>query len=262
MTVGSLFSGIGGLELGLEACGLGPVLWQAENDPHALAVLAHHWPSVKRYTDVRDVNASSARVDLVCGGFPCQPHSVAGKRRGTADARWLWPEFARIIGELKPSAVFIENVPGLRTSGLRNVLADLARLGFDAEWGCFKAAHAGAPHRRTRLFILAHADRDGFRQQHRRLSREGRKEETVSLVDGPTWVAPYANRQRRLQPGGGECVQWRWTRDGDRWAFESPVPGVAHGVSRRMDRHRLTGNAVVAQQAAHAFKALCQRVTA
>lgn len=162
-TIGSLCSGIGGIEKGLiEICGLGPVRWHCEKDAAARAVLRHHWPEVPCYEDVRDIDASAPAVDLICGGFPCQPHSVAGKKQGTADARWLWPEFARVIAALRPRAVFIENVPGLRTSGLRDVLADLARLGLDAEWGLFSAAQVGAPHRRNRLFLLAHAPGAGL----------------------------------------------------------------------------------------------------
>ncbi|HYF27570.1 MAG TPA: DNA cytosine methyltransferase, partial [Baekduia sp.] len=94
MTIGSLFSGIGGLERGLEMCGLGPVRWQCDSDPCARAVLAQHWPEVKRFEDVREVARGKAeRVDIVCGGFPCQPVSVAGKRKAQRDTRWLWPHF-------------------------------------------------------------------------------------------------------------------------------------------------------------------------
>jgi DNA (cytosine-5)-methyltransferase 1 len=100
-------------------------------------------------------------VDLVLAGFPCQPWSAAGKRRGLEDERWIWPDIAKIIGECEPGLVFLENVPGLRRAGLREVLSDLAALGFDAEWQDFAASDVGAPHRRQRLFILAHRDGAG-----------------------------------------------------------------------------------------------------
>jgi hypothetical protein len=129
LRIGSLFSGVGGLELGLERAGLGHVVWQVEKDAHCRAVLARHWPDVERHEDVREFRAAAGSVDLICGGFPCQPWSVAGKRRGADDERHLWPEFARIIEEARPAWVVGENVPGLRTRGLRGVLADLARLG-------------------------------------------------------------------------------------------------------------------------------------
>lgn len=159
LTVGSLFSGIGGLDLGLERAGM-VIKWQVENNEYCQRVLAKHWPNMKRYGDVRDCGADNLeRVDLICGGFPCQPVSCAGKRQGVADQRWLWPEFARIIRELGPQVVLAENVPGLlsidagRVFG--TVLRDLAACGYDAEWGCIPAAAVGAPHIRYRVFILA-----------------------------------------------------------------------------------------------------------
>lgn len=275
LTVGSLFSGIGGLELGLEMCGLGPVLWQCDSDPYSRAVLAHHWPDVRRYNDVREIDGEAARVDVLCGGFPCQPHSLAGKRRGTDDARWLWPEFCRIVEELRPPAVFIENVPGLRTSGLSVVLADLARLGFDAEWGCFSAAEVGAPHRRIRLFVLAysdgdagnarrigdtdkgargrHADRGGFGAHLANPdgARRGRQGDSVK-GDGDS-----ADQDAPQPLNGGRDSSFgqpAW------WATEPDVGRVADGVPARAHRLRLLGNAVVPQQAAHAFQALAARI--
>src|SRR4051794_20747542 len=102
LTVGSLFSGIGGVELGVVRAGF-EVRWQVEVDPYASAVLAKRWPDVRRYGDIRVVDPAELEpVDLVCGGFPCQPTSVAGKRRGDRDERWLWPEFARILGGVRP----------------------------------------------------------------------------------------------------------------------------------------------------------------
>lgn len=157
--IGSLFSGIGGLELGLERAGLGPVAWQAEMDPWCRRVLTHHWPHARRFGSVQEVkHGQASRVSVVCGGFPCQPVSVAGKRRGADDDRWLWPEMRRVIAELDPEWVVIENVPGLRTKGLGGVLADLAALGRDAEWIDLRASDVGAPHRRARLFVVAHRD--------------------------------------------------------------------------------------------------------
>jgi site-specific DNA-cytosine methylase len=172
-TIGSLFSGIGGLELGLERAGVGRVVWQVERDAFCRSVLERHWPHATRYDDVRSVGRSTlASVDGICGGFPCQPVSVAGKRRAQADDRWLWPDFARIVEEFGPRFVVIENVPGLRTAGLRDVLSDLARLGFDAEWSTLSAAEVGAPHGRERLFIVAtHPDRLRVRDEPGWLSR-------------------------------------------------------------------------------------------
>lgn len=167
MTVGSLFSGIGGLELGLELCGLGPVLWQVESDEFCRQVLARHWPGAARTVhDVRDASRHNlASVDVLCGGFPCQPVSLAGQRKARNDDRWLWPEYARIVGELRPRFVFVENVPGLLTAdqgrAFGDVLGALATLGYDAVWDCFRASDVGAPHKRERIFLLAYRHGDG-----------------------------------------------------------------------------------------------------
>jgi DNA (cytosine-5)-methyltransferase 1 len=227
MTIGSLFSGIGGLELGLESLGLGPVVWQCDSDPAARAVLAAHWQRVRRYEDVREIDERAERVEVICGGFPCQPHSFAGARRGTDDARWLWPEFARIIGCIRPRLVFIENVPGLRSSGLRNVLADLTALGFNAEWGTYGACEVGLPHSRQRLFVLAYAD--------------GHRESRL----------PF-----HAQAPGHEAadVRYRWTPP------DPDALGVANGAPDRSHRMHLLGNACVPAQAAYAFESLASRI--
>jgi len=186
MSIGSLFSGIGGLELGLERAGVGHVMWQAESDPYCAAVLRHRWPHTMRYHDVRAITATTAtRVDLVCGGFPCQPVSLAGSRRAQDDERWLWPEFARIVAEIRPAIVVAENVLGLRSAGLRDVLADLAALGFDAEWAALGAFEVGAPHLRRRIFIVAtHPERVAVREQQGWLERACRARAAELTADG------------------------------------------------------------------------------
>lgn len=183
--IGSLFSGIGLLDLGLERAGLGSPAWQVELDPWCRKVLARHWPSAERFDDVRAFAPPSTDVRVVCGGFPCQPHSVAGKRLGAADERHLWPDYARIIREAEPAVVIVENVPGLRTTELRGVLADLAELGFDAEWSTFSAGSLGAPHRRNRIWIAAtHPDRVDVRLEPGWLARAvGAAQEAQSRHD-------------------------------------------------------------------------------
>jgi len=164
LTVGSLFSGIGGFELGLERAGM-RVIWQAEIDPYAAAVLRKHWPGVPNHGDVRSIRAGYVeRPDVLCGGFPCQDISNAGKREGIDGERsGLWSEFARIIGELRPRYVIVENVAAMLGRGIERVLGDLAALGFDAEWHCIPAAAVGAPHRRDRVWILAYSARNEHR---------------------------------------------------------------------------------------------------
>lgn len=168
-TFGSLFAGIGGFDLGLERAGWTP-RWQCEIDPYCRRVLERHWPDIPRYGDIKRVDWGSVeRVDLIAGGFPCQPFSTAGLQRRLADPRWLWPEFARAIRQLGPRYVLVENVPGILVGGgMDAVLGDLAALGYDAEWESIPAAAVGAPHLRWRVWIVAHrpgprlvADPDG-----------------------------------------------------------------------------------------------------
>jgi DNA (cytosine-5)-methyltransferase 1 len=158
LTFGSLFAGIGGFDLGLERAGM-VCKWQVEIDDYATRVLEKHWPTVRRWNDVRTFPPEGDwNVDVICGGFPCQDISVAGKGAGLAGARsGLWYEFARIIRAVRPGWVVIENVPALTARGLGTVLGDLAEIGFDAEWHCIPASAVGAPHRRERIWIVAHA---------------------------------------------------------------------------------------------------------
>jgi DNA (cytosine-5)-methyltransferase 1 len=156
MRIGSLFSGYGGLDRAVAQHYGATVAWHVEFDKHPSAILAHHYPHIPNHGDVTAVDWSQVEpVDIVTGGYPCQPFSHAGQRRGTNDDRHLWPYVADAIRVLRPRLAVFENVAGHLTLGFDTVLADLAGLGFDAEWGVVSAAEAGAPHRRQRLFIVA-----------------------------------------------------------------------------------------------------------
>ncbi len=168
-TFGSLFSGIGGIDLGLCWAGF-TCEWQVEIDNYAQKVLQKHWPNVTRYGDIRTVDTSTlTRVDLITGGMPCQPHSLAGLRKASADERNLWPEFHRIIRELRPKWVLCENVVGLLSSEdgrfFGGILRDLAQARYDAEWFVLSAAQFGAPHLRERVFIVAHSTSPRWEEQ-------------------------------------------------------------------------------------------------
>lgn len=156
LTFGSLFAGIGGMDLGLERAGM-TCAWQVEIDEYATRVLAKHWPAVPRFRDVREVGAHNLEpVGLICGGFPCQDISIAGKKAGLDGERsGLWREMHRLVGELRPRYVLVENVAELLKRGLGRVLGDLAALGYDAEWETLPASAFGAPHQRERLFLVA-----------------------------------------------------------------------------------------------------------
>ncbi|MFI5953778.1 DNA cytosine methyltransferase [Cryptosporangium sp. NPDC051539] len=193
-TVLELFAGIGGLSLGLERAGL-RVVGQVEIKPFCRSVLATHWPEVPRHDDVRTAPEWwGARprpvVDVVAGGFPCQPFSTAGRRRGVADERWGWPWMADVIRLVRPRYVLVENVAALLADrdAFGWLLGDLAALGFDAEWGVFSACAVGAPpHTRERLFLVAYTHRtDGRERLGSR--REGRP---VQEVDGGSSPWPH-----------------------------------------------------------------------
>ena len=146
LTVGSLFSGIGGFDLGLERAGM-RVEWQVENNEFCREVLKKHWPKVPCHYDITQIDwRDIPRVDLVCGGFPCQPFSLAGKRAGKADDRYLWPEVVRCLDTLRPTWFLGENVPGIITLALDQVCADLESLGYTVWPVCIPACAVDAPH--------------------------------------------------------------------------------------------------------------------
>jgi DNA (cytosine-5)-methyltransferase 1 len=253
LTFGSLFAGIGGLDLGLERAGM-MCAWQVEIDPYCQKVLAKHWPNVERFADVRECGKHNLKsVDLICGGFPCQPHSVAGKRRGAADDRNLWPEYRRIIAELKPRWVVAENVPGIITTYLDTVLSDLESEGYEVGTFNIPACAFDAPHRRERIFIVAYAHGGRLPEQGVCTEQSGRAEaistgqdvaDTEDADGGRTGAAQYAGW--RNPQTGGRGVGGSWL---SYWSVESDVGRVAHGVPRRVDRLRALGNAVVPQVA-------------
>lgn len=156
LTVGSLFSGIGGFDLGLERAGM-QVIWQSEIDEFASRVLKKHWPDVPNLGDITKIDWSEIeRPDVICGGYPCQPFSTAGKRGGANDKRHLWPAMHNAIRVLRPRYALMENVRGHLSLGFGRVLGDLAEIGYDAEWQIIPAAAVGAPHKRDRVFIVAY----------------------------------------------------------------------------------------------------------
>ena len=229
LTIGSLFSGIGGLELGLEWAGLGPVVWQCEINPFCREVLAKHWPNVTRFEDVSRPR-NWPHVDLICGGFPCQDVSAAGRGAGLAGTRsGLWWHFASVVAMVRPSVVLVENVASAMRRWLPAVRRHLCELGYNSTAYQLSAAHVGARHRRSRVFVVAYSDRFRARQQGRRRGSR-RDAEAVAPIHGiEGGVAGW-------EPGA--------------WTAEPAVGRVAHGVPRRLDRLRALGNAVVPQCAA------------
>jgi DNA (cytosine-5)-methyltransferase 1 len=206
MKIGSLFSGVGGLELGLEWAGVGHTIWQVERSPYKLAQLSMAWPDALRFYDVAHVGAHNLPpVDVICGGFPCTDISVAGKGAGLTgrDSR-LWYEMLRIIREMGPRYVVVENVAALTNRGLDAILGALASSGYDAQWSSIRAADVGAWHERNRLFVIAwttaNAERDAVRQQPERIQQHASKRRhTIAGNDGATRSAADADSARRQE---------------------------------------------------------------
>jgi DNA (cytosine-5)-methyltransferase 1 len=227
MNVLDLFSGIGGLSLGLERAGFRTAAF-CEIDAYCRRVLARHWPGVPIYEDVRTVTADrlaadGVAVDAIAGGFPCQDISRAGLGAGMAGERsGLWSEYARLIGELRPEYVIVENVAALLERGMDVVCGDLARLGYDAEWSTISACSVGAPHMRQRVFIVAYPDSQHGRPRVRHSSPR-----------------PYRPLQ---EVDGFESSRAGWRA---RMANPSALYGNADGSDFGMERNRAIGNAVV-----------------
>lgn len=221
MRVLDLFSGIGGFALGLERAGMNTVAF-CEQDKFCQAVLRKHWPEVPIYDDVRTLTANrlasdGISVNVICGGFPCQDISTAGKGAGLAGERsGLWWEFHRLIAEIKPEWVIVENVAALRSKGLDAVLGSLAAVGYDAEWHCIPASAVGAPHRRDRIWIVAYPHNNG---------------ESIGKINAETPRVQIA-----ITNGG-----WR------RWDGKPQDVRMDDGIPNGMDRVKALGNAVVPQ---------------
>lgn len=228
MKILDLFSGIGGFSLGLERAGMRTIAF-CEVDPVCRRVLQKHWPDVPIFEDVKTLSAKDIHetVDVICGGFPCQDISLAGKGAGLSGERsGLWYEYRRLIEEIRPRYVVIENVAALRSRGLDQVLWSLTEIGYSAEWHCIPARAVGAPHQRDRVWIVAYPMRS---RSEAWLSAERHGKKGYSEI-----AYHFSNRLAR------------WTGSSI-WTTEPNVGRVAHGVPGRVDRLKQLGNAVVPQ---------------
>lgn len=272
MRVLDLFSGIGGMSLGLERAGMQTVAF-CEIEPFPRRVLAHHWPNVPIHDDVRKLRGTDVGpVDVICGGYPCQPFSTAGKRRGKEDDRHLWPEFSRLVAELRPSWVIGENVAGHISMGLDDVLSDLEGQGYACRTFVIPACAVNLPHRRDRCWTVAHAERIKCVERHEPAMQWGRSGEAqqTGVGCGADDVAdPKRNdaqgqqrsgfdAQERTQQGkrpagsrsdgvGLRGAQSRLGRvvDGLSGWVDEPADRVKAGVPNRAARLKALGNAVV-----------------
>jgi len=250
-----LFSGIGGFSLGLERAGMETVAF-CEIDKKARLVLNKHWPDVPVFDDVstltrETLDARGISVDVICGGFPCQDISLAGKGAGLeGDRSGLWFQFHRLIKEIQPHYAIIENVSALRNRGLDQVLRSLAEIGYDAEWHCIPASAVGAPHRRDRIWIVAYSNQQhGWGKQSIPIgSRRGTRDQSggSSQNVANTSVSGLQRYERGWEAEAQRFSKRHLTKCGW-WATEPAVGRVAHGVPGRVDRLKQLGNAVVPQ---------------
>lgn len=222
LTFGSLFAGIGGFDLAFERAGM-KCRWQVEINPFAVKVLEKHWPKIKRWRDIREFKPGMQhRVDVICGGFPCQDISNAGTQQGLKGERsGLWSEYFRIVSVLRPRYVVVENVSALLKRGIDRVCGDLASIGYCSEWQTFFASDFALPHRRERICIVAYPD-EVVRSERERLG---------VIADGPSEV---------FRTDAAECTPVR-VQTADHFI------GVDDGVSRELygPRAECVGNAVV-----------------
>ena len=285
MTFGSLFSGIGGFDLGLERAGM-ECRWQVEIDDYASRVLGKHWPHVNRWRDVCTFPAGDSAewsVDLICAGVPCQPISQAGKRKGKADDRWMWGECLRIVADLCPRFFVAENPASILShdSGrtFRGLLRALASVGYVCEWHVVPACAVGAPHRRERVFLVAWRHWEpvydvkdfelceccGDRWCSRCDEHAGEcpcltegKAQDFELVDREWGTVAYSYGERgEIQPCR-TLPAFEVLKRSSHWKTEPRISRVVDGVPSRLDRLRCLGNAVVPQVAELIGRAILQ----
>ena len=264
---GSLFSGIGGFDLAAQWTGWENV-FQVEIDDYCTKVLEKNFPNAKRYRDIRDFDGIQYRgtIDVVSGGFPCQPFSGAGKRQGKKDDRYLWPEMLRVLSEIKPRWIIGENVAGIIAMELDNMLDDLENLGYAAEPFVIPAASVDARHRRDRVWIIANAEgeHDGtgntesIDRQIPKLRKCNSKEnvaDTKSIRRSRRNMRTDTGNKPEDKQGRNNCgsktVEHFWE-----WTPEPTVGRVADGVPNRIHRLRALGNAIVPQVAFEIFRAI------
>lgn len=288
----SLFSGIGGLDLAAEMAGFKTV-GQCEWADYPTKVLEKHWPDVPRWRDIRTLTGESfyektgmRTVDVISGGFPCQPFSVAGKRRGKEDDRYLWPEMLRVVSELRPTWVVGENVAGIVSLALDTVLSDLESIGY-ASWAfIIPACAVDAPHRRDRCAIVAWnaepagvcadvSDPDAVRRDlwgpgRERIYRDATcyeadpGGENVADADRNGLEKPRLQGLPEEPEASASNGGWRETQPGlggmaDRipcWLDEPAIPRITTGIPERVNRLKCLGNAVVPQQFYPIFRAI------
>jgi DNA (cytosine-5)-methyltransferase 1 len=252
----SLCTGIGGIDLAAEWAGF-TTIGQCEIDDYASRVLEKNFKGVKNFHDIRTVTATRLRangvepenITVLSAGFPCQPYSLAGKGRGDGDERDLWGEVARCIGELKPKWFVGENTPGLFARAnqryFKRILTDLTEMGYRVSWGIWGACDVGAPHKRERVFILAHTG-----SKRRRSLDDGKKNRNSKGFNQLLRCGAWKTTLQKIMLL--HCLSWKVP------ITNSKLVRNDNGLSKSVDRLRCLGNAVVPQQIYPLFRAIAE----
>jgi len=277
-----LFSGIGGFALACRMVGGIETVAFCEREPYAQKVIKKHWPDVPICNDIHEMKGNEyGTINLITGGFPCQPYSLAGERRGNEDDRALWPQMLRVISEARPAWVLGENVPGIITLALDGVLADLDAQGYACETLCIPACGVDARHRRERIWIVGHSTRLSMRTSGTLADASadsGRQDVALANgINGRTGAGRQNGSETRhagqaasdtlrehddhAGHGAGAICGERsapaclW-RDETDWFAESGMGRVANGIPSRVDRLRGLGNAIVPQVACEIIRCM------
>ncbi len=243
-----LFSGIGGFSLGLERTGGFQTVAFCEYEPYLQQVLKKHWPDVPCFKDVRDLKGEDIEetVDIITGGYPCQPFSQAGRRLGADDDRHLWPEFNRIIGELRPTWVIGENVTGHISMGLDKVLSDLEEQGYSARTFDIPSVSVSANHKRSRVWTVAYANSAGSQRRSKTRDtkdfRKGGDEQSLRCGDSTRSAWSFEPKLGRMADGLPSGMDGHF-----RWVDEPNIPRVDRTIKGRTNRIKALGNSVVPQ---------------
>lgn len=250
------FSGIGGFSLAARWLGGFQTVQFVEWNPYCQQILAHQFPDIPIHDDISTFNPQPGTADVVCGGFPCQDISIAGKQAGIKEGTrsGLYHQLMRVVRVVRPRYVVLENVAAITSNGMGVVLGELAAAGFDAEWACIPAADLGACHKRDRWWLVAYANDDHLQAGSRQLRREG------SAIAGGSSELAYANNERQQEHHAASVAdragraRWRHAAqclnpDWRSYMSEPVLPRGDDGLSNRVDRIHALGNAVVPQVA-------------
>jgi DNA (cytosine-5)-methyltransferase 1 len=268
MKIGSLCTGYGGLDMAVEAYFNAETIWCAEYDKYASKLIEERL-SIPNYKDIKSIDWNELEpIDILTAGYPCQPFSVAGSRKGSDDERHLWPYIKQAISILRPNYVILENVRGHLSLGFKEVLADLTQIGYDARWQVVRASDVGAPHQRARLFVVAYPDGTGSQRQ----SRQRHNVAQCSTINASTQHESHYGQMQKLRQRFTPRSQMHMqavpdTLDNGRVSskFVEYMMGLPNGWVTDLDiswtqQLKMLGNGVVPQQAYHALKTICDPI--